>query len=160
MSLLRSRLAEHVPGVFHKIFALAPQHGIRLVIFNRRDFNESTPLTLSDIEKIMKQPEDGNEEVIAEMRRSYFRDRASEFATFLEYVVDKLDIPKISVNEDGNRGTGGFALMAWSAGNMYGVSLLAYADVIAERRRKKLEPYFRKLFLYGAHGFSSSMTLR
>ena len=78
------------------------------------------------------------------MRRSYFRDRAAEFVTFLEFVVDDLGIPPI--NDDG---VGGVSLMAWSAGNMYTVSVLAYADEVEEGKRKKLEPYFRKLLLFG-----------
>ena len=77
--------------------------------------------------------------------------------TFLEYVVDNLGIPPISVGEDGQRGKGGLSLMAWSAGNMYVVPVLAYANEVEDGKRRKLEPYFRKLFLFGKMKFYAAV---
>lgn len=132
-------------AVFHKIFALAPAHGVRLIVLNRRDFDKSTPYTPADVAKLTARPVNGDEASLEETRRSFFRDRGAEFVAFLVHIVDNLGIPPI---ED-KGGKGGLSFMAWSAGNMFAIPLLAYADEVDEETRRKLEPYFRKLVLFG-----------
>lgn len=70
---------------------------------------------------------------------------ALEVAYFLLWFAEKHEIPKISAD----RKSGGFAVMGWSMGNATATSVLGHPEVIGTERYQKLEPYFRKLVLYG-----------
>ena len=65
----------------------------------------------------------------------------------MAWLVDNGNIPPIF--SDGKKG--GIALMAWSAGNAYTIPILAYVDEFPEPLRDKLEPFFRKLILFGTY---------
>ena len=125
------------PEIFRRLVPLAPEHNLRLVLINRRDYPGSSPYTEADLEKIA-----GND---SEMKDEFVRARALEFATFIKTFVEKEIIPKVS--SDWKRG--GITLMAWSSGNAYTLPLLSYADAIPEATRQFLEPYLRSLIVLG-----------
>lgn len=68
-----------------------------------------------------------------------------EVAHLLGWFVDTHSIPKTGV--DGQ--TGGIAVMGWSAGAVTSLAMLGYPEAVGAEAYKKLEPYYRKLILYG-----------
>ncbi|KAL5531561.1 hypothetical protein ACEPAG_4438 [Sanghuangporus baumii] len=122
--------------IFRRLLPFAPQHNIRLVFINRRDYPRSSPYINEDLEKISAND--------AGMNNEFAKARASEFARFIKTFIEKENIPKAS--SDWKRG--GIVLMAWSSGNAYTLPLLSYADSIPEDTRLFIEPYLRSLILF------------
>ena len=69
-----------------------------------------------------------------------------EVAYLLTWFAETHDIPKISA--DGKKG--GLAVMGWSSGNATPLATFAYPEIVGAEAYKKLEPYYRRLILYGA----------
>ena len=125
-------------AIFQHILPFAAKYDLRIVLVNRRDYPGSSPYSEQDLALVQKDKD-------ADSVRSFYRARGEEFATFMSWLIDNGSIPPISA--DGKKG--GVALLAWSAGNAYTIPILAYVDEFPVATREKLEPYFRKLILFG-----------
>ncbi|EJD07447.1 uncharacterized protein FOMMEDRAFT_149976 [Fomitiporia mediterranea MF3/22] len=123
---------------FRRLLPLAPQHQIRLVLVNRRDYPGSTPYTEEDLEKIRVDN--------AETHDQFAKARAVEFAQFIKTFVENEDVPKAS--SDWKRG--GVVLLAWSSGNSYTLPLLSYIDAIPIDTREIISQYLRSHVMFDA----------
>jgi hypothetical protein len=126
-------------AVFRRILPFTQKRNLRIILLNRRDYPGSSPYSDEDLKKCSPTSD-------AETAESFYRTVGEEYVTFMAWLVDHANIPPIS--SDGKKG--GIALMAWSAGNAYTIPVLAFADKYPEKLREKLDPYFRKLVLFGA----------
>lgn len=122
-----------IVDTFHKLFSLAAASNVRVVALNRRDYAGSTKYT------------DDNLKDLNAGDKAFMERLGLEVAHFLLWFAEKHNIPKISAD----RKSGGFAVMGWSMGNATPMALLGYPDVVGKQNYEKLEPYFRKLVLYG-----------
>lgn len=124
-------------GVFKRLLPLAPQHNIRLVLLNRRDYPGSSPYTEEELDGVKA----GSEAA----QTAFGIARAMEFATFIQKFVAQNDVPRMTkYGKDG-----GVVMMSWSSGTMYALPLLAYADAIPDTIREALEPHFRRYIIFG-----------
>lgn len=130
-------VADLISATFNRILPLAPNHNLRLVVVNRRDYPGSSPYSDAEIESI----KGGN----ADAHSKFVKARGREFATFINNFIEQNNIPRAA--EDGK--SGGIVLMAWSSGNYYTLSILTFADAIDDYIRKAIEPYFRSLMIFG-----------
>lgn len=68
-------------------------------------------------------------------------------ARFLVWFIDNERIPPRSDNA--SRASGGISLLGWSLGNATTLSMLAFANTLDPGLMRKLEPYLRKVVIYG-----------
>lgn len=116
---------------------------MRLVLVNRRDYPGSSPYTSEDLHLVRLTTADDTK--AADNHDTFYRARAAELAAFMCELVKKEGLPKMTA--DGKEG--GIALLAWSAGNVYTIPLLAYVDGLDEETRATLDPYLRAFVLFG-----------
>lgn len=121
---------------FKKLLPLAAQHKLRVVVLNRREYPGSKALTDEEFRQFDGADEQGHE--------TYFGARAQELAEFLLDFAVKQHLPTASAES-----AGGIAVMGWSAGNAYTLSLLSHAGAIAPSMRKRLEPFLRTVVIFG-----------
>lgn len=101
---------------------------------NRREYAGSTKYSDEDLKEL-------------NAGEKTFMERVGlETARFLLWFAETRQIPKISTD----RKTGGLAVMGWSMGVPLSTAVLGYPEVIEEHLYTSLEPYFRRLILYGA----------
>lgn len=123
----------HGADTFHRLLPLVGTHNIRLVILNRRDYRGTSEHTDKEVDDALHG------------RRAFLEVLALDVAHFLAWTIDNLGVTKIS--EDGK--LGGLAIMGWSMGSATTLSVLGNPAVIPLDVVAKLEPYFRKLVIYG-----------
>lgn len=82
-----------------------------------------------------------------ETKRAFVQTQGLELAKFLEYLAQTHDIPKVGEVE--GKKVGGIALLSWSMGNIWSVSLLGNAQEIPPNTKKVLEDYLRTVVFYG-----------
>ena len=68
-------------------------------------------------------------------------------ARFLAWFIEKEKIP-LRFNDAG-RASGGISLLGYSLGNVTTLSMLAFASTLDPGLMKKLEPYLRKVIIFG-----------
>lgn len=72
-------------------------------------------------------------------------------ARFLAYLIKKEDIPpKKKEGGDGKSGSGGIALLGWSAGNYSTLAFLAHLGTYPGEIREVLKTHVRAQIVYGA----------
>ncbi|CCL99552.1 uncharacterized protein FIBRA_01570 [Fibroporia radiculosa] len=125
-------------AVFRRLFPYAGASNLRIVLINSRDYPGSSWYTDAEIEKFRGPPEVQASTLVA---------HALEFQTFIAWFIDTHNTPPIAANEDGSL-SGGVAFLAWSAGNMQSLSLLAHADKASEKVRLLLEAHLRAFIMY------------
>lgn len=125
-------------AIFRRILPFAAQSNLRFILLNRRDYPGSSLYTDDDLGKVTP----GGD---AEGAQSFLCARAQEFIACMEWLVDNENIPRASPD----RKKSGIALFGWSAGIGYVFPVLSFVDQISARSREKLEPYFRRLVLFG-----------
>ncbi|KAL4243634.1 hypothetical protein ABKN59_011705 [Abortiporus biennis] len=123
-------------GIFQRLSPYAHLNGIRLVRLNSRDFTGSTPYSATE-EALLSSTERKDHE-------TFFRDRAFEYTTFLQWFIQKENIPPLA--EDGR--TGGISIVSWSSGSCQTIPLFALADELPEELSEDLERFIRSLVLY------------
>jgi hypothetical protein len=75
--------------------------------------------------------------------------RGAEIARFLVWFIENQQIPPRSNHNTDGRASGGISLLGWSLGNATTLSMLAFANTYDPGLMKKLEPYLRKVVIFG-----------
>lgn len=75
------------------------------------------------------------------------RTQGLELAKFLEYLAQTHNIPKVGEVE--GKKVGGIALLSWSMGNIWSVSLLGNAHELPSDTKRILGDYLRTVVFYG-----------
>jgi hypothetical protein len=119
---------------FHKLIPLSHSRNIRLVIVNREDYAGSYKYTNAELDDFK------NGRKVALERLSL------HVANFLVWFQKNRDVPKVSAD----RKMGGFVVMGWSAGTATILALLGQPDAVPKETYSVLEPYIRKLVIYGS----------
>lgn len=108
---------------------------------NMRDYRGSTPYSPEELAH-MTSPD-------IEVQTSAVRRFGQEIAKFILYVCETKDIPEIAI--DGERKSGGVALMTWSLSNIASLAILGDPETLGEGKLKStMARYYRKAILYGA----------
>ena len=131
--------------IFNRLIPLAPKYNIRIVAITRRDYSGSAPYTSAELEVIMH----GD----TAAKTGFLQARALEIASFLEKFTQENNLPQSS--PDGKQG--GIALLGWSLGNVLALSVVGLAQHFPRGLQDNLDPYLRRLVLYGICGPSPWM---
>lgn len=124
-------------ATFRPTLRLATEHNLRIVAVNRRHYPHSSPYTDEELDRVKNGDLEAHED--------FAKGRAREYATFMKEFIVQNNTPRAAENND----SGGIVLMSWSGGNYYGLQILAFADAIDAETRVAIEPFFRKLIIYG-----------
>jgi hypothetical protein len=100
---------------------------------NRRHYSGSTKFTDAEFQELKAG------------QKSFMEGMSRQVVNFLLWFAETYKIPQIS----SDRKTGGFALMGWSFGNAFTISVLGHPEAMPKDSYQKLEPYFRQLIMYG-----------
>ena len=100
---------------------------------NRRHYSGSTKFTDVEFEELKA------------AQKSFMERMSRQVINFLLWFSETNKIPQIS----SDRKTGGIALMGWSFGNAFTISVLGHPEAMPIDSYQKLEPYFRQLIVYG-----------
>lgn len=109
-------------------------------MLNRRGYHGSTPLSESETNVDLATSR-------TDFYKNFLQSRAEEVAKFLVKLIEIEGIP-VKVETPG-RASGGIALLGWSLGNVFTVSLLALANNFDPAIQTRLQPYLRKLIILG-----------
>jgi len=153
--------------IFHRIVPIAVASHVRVVLVNRRGYAGSTPFTPEETapfdpaQGANADVQDGSApapstRMVAQQYTAFLQQRGIEIARFLAAFIDSENIPPKS--EDGSRALGGISIMGWSLGNVVTLSMLAFANTFDPILLDKLEPYLRKVVIYGMCFFDSLPT--
>lgn len=126
-------------AIFRPLIPYAKQRNMRMVAINQRDFSGSSLYTAEELEALRSR----NITIKAEALRAFGR----EIAEFIAAFIDRHNTPPISIAEDG-RQTGGAALLYWSLGNIFLLSMLASLDKLPEGPRNLLSLHLRTAVFY------------
>ena len=134
---------------------------MRLVTLNRRGYAGSTPFSEEETSLIDPMASDTSSEdetpsatarsnrVVSGHYMTFLQQRGAEMARFLAWFIEKERIPPQF--KDAGRTSGGISLLGWSLGNVTTLSMLAFASTLDPGLMKKLEPYLRKVIIFGKH---------
>ncbi|KAI0032408.1 hypothetical protein K488DRAFT_49960 [Vararia minispora EC-137] len=126
-------------AIFHRMLPFARTNNLRIVLVNRRDYPNSTPL--SDVELALLDAES-----TPESRSAFFLARGLELAEFLAWFARTQGIrPKTEV--DGHT-QGGMGLVAWSSANNVAMAMFGNLDVVPAQTLSAIEPYLRTYIHY------------
>jgi hypothetical protein len=148
----------HAIDIFHRLLPIAAATHVRLVTLNRRGYAGSTPFTEEEVAPLAPTitSEDDtasatsrSHKVVSAQYTTFLQQRGAEMARFLAWFIDHENIPPRS--DDTNRASGGIALLGWSLGNATTLSMLAFANSLDPGLMQKLEPYLRKVIIFGKH---------
>lgn len=117
---------------------------------NMRDYRGSTPYSAEEVAHITS-PD-------IEVQTSAVRRFGQEIAKFLLYVCETKGIPQVTM--DGEKKSGGLALMTWSLSNIGLLSILGDPDTLGNGKIKfTLARYLRKAILYGVSSLHENVDL-
>ncbi|KAJ3794253.1 hypothetical protein GGU11DRAFT_690187 [Lentinula aff. detonsa] len=123
-------------GIFSKIQTLAPSRQLRIVAVNRRGYAGSTPLSTYEQNVILNGT--------ADQQAEFSRNIGVELLMFMdEFIQDH----NISVFNGDKNSAGGVAVVAWSIGNMAGLSAIAHIEDVPEATRSRLASRIRSLIM-------------
>ena len=121
---------------FNRLARAAPKFNLRIVAINRRDYKGSTLYSEEELNELSNSDSDGY--------KAFMRLRGLEIARFMVWYVAKEKLPQ--ANQDG---TGGIAVLGWSAGNMTTMAFMTHASSYPTEVVQALKPYFKTFFIYG-----------
>lgn len=124
-------------GVFSRFLPLAAASNARIVLVNRRDYPDSTPLDEKDLQ-LLSSTESNPDEAAANVQ-AYMKNRARELYDFL---VDFVAEEDIHVNS--------LVLAAWSFSSAWILALLAHVSTFPVND-VELDKYIRRVVLYGLY---------
>ena len=119
------------------MLALAPEHHLRLIAVNMRDYPGSTPNTKEELEDL------GNSD--PQRQAKYIKSAALQIGTFVAKAITLLSLPAPSSDKD----VGGVTVLGWSSGTLYMSSLLAHAADLPKEDKVLLEKYLRTVVMFG-----------
>ncbi|EMD32120.1 hypothetical protein CERSUDRAFT_88392 [Gelatoporia subvermispora B] len=123
---------------FKPMFARANEHGMRIVLVTLRDYPGSTTYTSDELSVVFSQD--------AKRQADFMQQRSQEIAAFLVWLIQQENLPPIS--EVGGKASGGIAVLGWSSGSSFVLSLVANADKLAPDDRDFLASYLRICILW------------
>lgn len=132
-------LTRRTTAIFRRLAPYAEKYNLRFVSVSWRDYPNSTPYSAAELDNIFN----GDEEA----KRAFVQRQGLELAKFLEYLAQTHDIPKVGEVE--GKKVGGIALLSWSMGNIWSVSLLGNAQGLPSDTKRALEDYLRTVVFYG-----------
>ncbi|EPQ56342.1 hypothetical protein GLOTRDRAFT_120887 [Gloeophyllum trabeum ATCC 11539] len=127
-------------AVFHRLLPLAPQHSLRLVLLNRRDYPGSTRISPKEIVQIRSPRVD--EQAAA------LRGLGLDIASFLAWYARSSGIPKVGAD-----GSGGISVLAWSSGNAQTSAAIANLGLLEEDKKALLRDYLRGYIIYDSPSY-------
>ncbi|KAJ3553765.1 hypothetical protein NM688_g3444 [Phlebia brevispora] len=136
-------------GGFAPLLPHAAAHNLRIVALNLRDYPGSTPYTPFELDRLCS--EDVKNQEIA------FREQGLEIATFLKHFIASEHIPPVKETVSGK--TGGIAVMSWSLGNVWAISMLAHTSQLDDETRSILLPALRTWILYDPPHYAAGIPL-
>ncbi|GJE91915.1 alpha/beta hydrolase [Phanerochaete sordida] len=122
--------------VFDRVMDIAPQHGVRFVAINRRDYPGSSPLSRSDLEALSSES--------ADAKAAFLRARGVEFATFICRFAAQHNIPAASPVGK----SGGFAVLGWSLGCAFAHATVSHFDTLPAGPKEYFSQNLRGLILF------------
>ncbi|EED78969.1 predicted protein [Postia placenta Mad-698-R] len=125
-------------GIFKPMFQYAPEHNMRLVAINLRDYPGSTPFSPSELDALRSDKAD---------QATFISDRGMELARFLEWFILEHDLPPKALSHK-SEAAGGLSILGWSLGNCPIMSMLASAHALPEATRKLLDMHLRSFIVY------------
>jgi hypothetical protein len=133
------------------------------VVVNRRGYTGSTPFTPEDVAPFNPEISETKSGVpsfsrdVAELYTLFLQQRGAEIARFLQKFIEIEEIPSQTLG--GVRAAGGISVMGWSLGNVITLSMLAFANTYDPALTKSLEPYLRKVIIYGSFTYEINILL-
>jgi hypothetical protein len=118
---------------FEKLFKHAGALNMRFVAINRRNYAGTTKHTDAEVTLAYK----GDP--------GFFKVLAEDVSNLLVWVIDELNPSK--KGPDGK--SGGLAVLSWSMGTPTMLSLFGHAEAVQAETFDKIEPYLRRLIIYG-----------
>ncbi|KAJ3553767.1 hypothetical protein NM688_g3442 [Phlebia brevispora] len=123
---------------FKRMSPYAASHNLRFISVNMRDYPGSSAYTPSELQMLANPEYEAQEAAVLQ--------RGNEIATFLKYVIEHERIPAFEEREGAR--TGGIALLTWSMGNVFSMTLLGNIDSLGEETRSLLHRYLRSVVIY------------
>ncbi|EPQ60079.1 hypothetical protein GLOTRDRAFT_31344 [Gloeophyllum trabeum ATCC 11539] len=119
-------------AIFRRLHPHALHHNLRIVALNRRGYPSSTPYTHSELEALRGQDKDA--------QATRLRALALQIASFVHWFVQTEKI-------------GQAAVLAWSAGNVFALAMLAHAHTFPPEIAGTIEQHCRCIILYDCPQF-------
>ncbi|OCH91802.1 hypothetical protein OBBRIDRAFT_833925 [Obba rivulosa] len=140
-------------GAFKPMFAHAPEHNMRIILVNLRDYPGSTPYSPAEKDIMFGQD--------YENKADFLQARGFEIAALLEWLIKKEDLPPIRSGStaEGVKPFGGVALLGWSSGSATVLSLVANADKLSSETHVLLDGYLRTCFLWDPPSYACGSPL-
>jgi len=101
-----------------------------MIVVNRREYSGSSPYTEAEL-KVFAEGSD-------EERFKLLVDEGSNLAMLLDGIIGTLELPE----------TGGVAIVGWSLGNIFTLSILASVDTLPLKVRERLGIYVRRTIMW------------
>lgn len=124
---------------FLGLFPHAAARNMRIMALNLRDYPGSTPYTPSELELLCS--DDAEEQAAA------VRSQGHEIAAFLKHIIETESLPPVA--GVAGKKAGGIAVMSWSLGNVWAMSLFAHTASLDQDTRTVLLPMLRTWIIYG-----------
>ncbi|KAJ6506415.1 Alpha/Beta hydrolase protein [Mycena vitilis] len=116
-------------GTFQRLSALAQSNYLRIIAVNRREYPGSSPYSPEDLAIFAR----GDET----QRASLLEQQGRDLALFMDGLIGKLSLPE----------TGGIALIGWSMGTLFLLSLLSSIDTLPTDSQARLSSFVRTVIL-------------
>ena len=126
-------------GNFDRLLPLSKKYNIRVIAFNRRDYEGSTPLSTQELEALNGDDADAHAE--------FLRERGLEIALFIGWAIKEKSLPPIKI--EGASASGGIVLLGWSLGNITTLAFLANLDKYPVELNRVFKSYLRRFDMYG-----------
>ena len=133
------RCSDSVLGIFRRIAPYAASNNLRLMFLNMRDYPGSSRFTPEELEDFAHSD--------PKIQALGVRMLGRQVAYFLQHVIKEHALPHLL--DVGGRRSGGLALLAWSYGNVWSMSMLSHASSLPDRTRETIGRYLRTVVLYG-----------
>ncbi len=111
--------------------------GVRFVAVSRRGYPSSTPYDAAEVGGLPTASDD--------QKAAFLRARGAELAAFIDKFIQEANLPPVSA--DGS--SGGIALMGWSLGCAFALSVVSHIDTYPQSVQARLGAYLRTLILHG-----------
>ncbi|CCM06257.1 uncharacterized protein FIBRA_08507 [Fibroporia radiculosa] len=122
-------------AVYRRLIAKAPEHGLRVVAINRRDYPGSSPLSPLDQAALVGTDDE---------KSSFLSARALEIWSFIIRFIKQYNPPPLS---NGGR-SGGVGLMGWSLGNAFTLSTISTIHSLPVGSQHFIKDYLRVLIIH------------
>lgn len=120
-------------GTFQRLNAFAAPHSLRIISVNRREYPGSSPYSAEELTAFAEGSDDERTNLLAQQGR--------DLALFLDGLIGQLSLPK----------AGGIALIGWSLGTIFLLSLVASMDTLPATTQDRLSGFVHTVVLFRAY---------